>query len=127
MAVENAYVDIASQLASLAHMTRLRVTALETGDGAGVDELPFAAEISAQISTLADGVWVKAERLGLIVRANLRELVWCKLEGPNGFYLHFGYDYYMYVGGEGVTRQTACPEGIFLEEFESPYQDETSQ
>lgn len=56
----------------------------------------------------------------------LREELWCRLEGDRGF-VHFGYDYYMYVGVE-----TPCPEaqrlaaqlGLFVEEMRSPYHPE---
>jgi hypothetical protein len=57
------------------------------------------------------------------MRRVLREEFWCRLEGPEAF-VHFGYDYYLYVG---VPR--ACPEaeqatrraGLFVESFRSPY------
>jgi hypothetical protein len=60
-----------------------------------------------------------------VIRRVLRDDFWCRLEGPEAF-VHFGYDYYMYVG---VAR--ACPEaeqlarrvGLFVEPFLSPYHD----
>ena len=53
----------------------------------------------------------------------LREVVWCKLVNPKMF-VHFGYDYYMYIG-----NVKSCIEdieeikkmGLFVEEFKSPY------
>ena len=56
----------------------------------------------------------------------LREELWCRLEGDRGF-VHFGFDYYMYVG-----VASACPEaqrlaaqlGLFVEEMRSPYHPE---
>ncbi len=58
-----------------------------------------------------------------LCRLILREYIWCKLECSNMF-VHFGYDYYMYVG-----MNVACDEsikkikhlGLFVEPFESPY------
>lgn len=55
----------------------------------------------------------------------LRAEFWCRLESAEGF-LHFGYDYYMYIG---VPRP--CPEaaklaarlGLFVEPMPSPYRE----
>jgi len=45
-----------------------------------------------------------------VCRLVLREILWCKLESPNGFYIHFGYDYYMYFGSP-VSSQRAIDYG----------------
>lgn len=56
----------------------------------------------------------------------LREMVWCKLESDNGFYIHFGYDYYMYVGGilNNISIDKCKREELYFEEFLSPYTQE---
>ena len=54
----------------------------------------------------------------------LREQAWGKLVDPVRAYVHFGYDYYMYLG-----VPARCPaaiaevqrRGLFVEEFRSPY------
>lgn len=59
-----------------------------------------------------------------VIRLNLRETLWCKLEDAAGRFLHFGWDYYTYVG-----VPTPCPKacalasrrGLFVEPFKSPY------
>lgn len=56
-----------------------------------------------------------------IARLALRSLLWCKLLGPHGFYVHFGYDYYMYIGGSFEGDLEAEIRGMFVEELESPY------
>ena len=66
--------------------------------------------------------------LDRICRLNLRELVWCKLEAESkAFYLHFGYDFYMYVGAqapsEEIIRRVEA-SGLFVEPMRSPYLDE---
>jgi hypothetical protein len=54
----------------------------------------------------------------------LREAVWGKLVVPQVAYVHFGYDYYMYIA---VPRscpkaiQTAKSSGLFVEPHRSPY------
>lgn len=54
----------------------------------------------------------------------LREKLRCKLEVPDVFFVHFGYDDYMYIGA-----CEDCPEakekvfvsGLFVADFRSPY------
>lgn len=61
--------------------------------------------------------------IGPIVRAMLREQIWCRLEGRN-CYIHVGYDYYMYVGVPHactISQSQASQSGLFVEEFISPY------
>jgi hypothetical protein len=55
------------------------------------------------------------------VKAALRELAWGKITSPGGFYVHFGYDYYMYIGDEGGRLDDFRAEGLFTESFPSPY------
>ena len=53
----------------------------------------------------------------------LREELWCRLEGDRGF-IHFGWDYYMYVGVASVcpkAERLATKVGLFIEEMQSPH------
>jgi hypothetical protein len=63
-------------------------------------------------------------RLEQLVRGCLREYIWCRLVGRGGAYVHFGYDYYMYVGLPVSMSRYDPPSGIFVEEFDSPYFEE---
>lgn len=57
-----------------------------------------------------------------LLRSVLREQCWCKLQGKHGFYVHFGYDFYMYVGyDDSVECDWQVPEHLYCEEFKSPY------
>jgi hypothetical protein len=66
--------------------------------------------------------------LAEVIRGILQEEFWCRLEG-DGCFLHFGWDYYMYIG---VSE--SCPEscalagasGLFVEPFVSPYHPESA-
>jgi hypothetical protein len=60
----------------------------------------------------------------LVVRLCLREDgIWCKLEGEKNTCIHFGYDYYMYFSTsiEHTIVPSIIPDGIYIENFESPY------
>ena len=69
------------------------------------------------------GQHIKNQEITYLVRDCLREKCWCKLKNDN-FYIHFGYDYYMYIGCElnfGVVKSIAEKYNLFAEEMESPY------
>lgn len=69
---------------------------------------------------------VAIEELADLVRKNLRGVLYCKIEGENNFYIHFGYDFYMYIGSE-FSCESAIKlveeSGLFVEEIVSPYLD----
>lgn len=70
-----------------------------------------------------EGQAITAAELPALVRDILRENCWCRLESKD-FFIHFGYDYYMYVGcsftPEGVA-QLAQEYGLYAEPMASPY------
>lgn len=73
---------------------------------------------------LHEGQQLTVEPLAHAVRLNLRELAWCRLELPSRFFVHFGYDYYMYVGSRAALPgavQRAGELGLFVEPRRSPH------
>jgi len=71
----------------------------------------------------AEGDSRAGPRLEDAIRRMLRKEFWCRLEG-DGCFLHFGYDYYLYVGVPSPCPQAcllASRLGLFVEEFASPY------
>ena len=107
--VETAYVSTAVAMLAETGVGRLTVTGLEHHDNAAgpVDEKSV----------------IPLSRVAEVARSVLREQYWCRLESPEAF-LHFGCDYYMYVGVPEVPSQAlaeAVERGLFVEEFESPY------
>ena len=58
-----------------------------------------------------------------LIEACLREQCWFKLTGKD-FFIHFGYDYYMYIGSvlpTSTIEETAIRFGLFCELYPSPY------
>lgn len=59
------------------------------------------------------------------VRQMLREEGWCRLVDDDRFYLHVGWDYYLYVGTDTPCARSvalAHEKGLFVDEnFPSPY------
>lgn len=39
----------------------------------------------------------------------------------SGLYVHFGYDFYMYIGHPGNQLKSFALSDLFVEEFSSPY------
>ena len=60
-----------------------------------------------------------------VVREMLRERGFCRLEAHRDVYVHVGYDYYLYIGGNvpgEQTRLVAARAGLFVDsQFASPY------
>jgi hypothetical protein len=68
---------------------------------------------------------ISLEHVGDVIRRILREEFWCRLEGRGGF-VHFGWDYYMYIGVPHrclSAEQLAAELGLHPEEFASPYKE----
>jgi hypothetical protein len=126
LAMENRYVSAAMHFLEKSGLSSLVVVGLETGSavrGHSLDELLL------QGLELQEGQRLSGDELARACRLNLRELLWCKLEEPGKFFIHFGYDYYMYVGSF-----YPCPEsvrhareiGLFVESMPSPYISDAS-
>jgi len=75
-------------------------------------------------SKLNNSLLRSREEVLLVARGCLREEFWCKLESKN-FFIHFGYDYYMYIGAdieEEHMFEIAHENGLFSELIQqSPY------
>jgi hypothetical protein len=78
---------------------------------------------SALEESIRDNLPINVEDIELVVRLCLREEIWCKLEGKNNSFVHFGYDYYVFWGTniDHVIEFSMIPEGIYIENFKSPY------
>lgn len=84
--VESKYLTAVALFAEVASIDRLRVCGLEIHD-------------DSSGRGLADGQYVSLPQAIEIYRQMLREeQIWCRLEEEDKFYVHIGYDYYMYLG-----------------------------
>ena len=70
-----------------------------------------------------DKTTVTIDELSSLIRDCLRNKCWCKLRN-NETYLHFGYDYYVYISS-GMSSKNMCTicrsYNLFCEELSSPY------
>lgn len=123
LATEDAYVESVRRFAGAVGIRTLRVADLQIYDC--IDTFPeaLAAETRAYLDVIGDGVEISDNTLEGAIRLALREVIWCRLEGDKGFYVHFGYDYYMYIGFDVAdVKVPLLPSGMYSEPFASPYQ-----
>jgi hypothetical protein len=120
--VETNYTFAVRRFLQACGLDSLRVVDLESHPAA-LDGLPpgIAAETRNHLGFAGSDCAASGEALDWIVRLTLREAIWCRLNGEGGFYVHFGYDYYMYIGSDDLAGAPDMPEGIFAEELSSPY------
>ena len=104
---EKAYIDCCIELIEKAKISKLSIKKAEYY----TDNMRFPSSIS------------NAQEIRQVITACLREQCWLKLVAKD-FFIHFGYDYYMYVGSvlsEETVAVTATKYGLFCEEHPSPY------
>jgi hypothetical protein len=109
--VEDAYVTVALGFLRESGVASLMVKGLENA--------------RARPIAFGEGSALGLEQLVGVIRRLLRKDFWCRLEGDYGF-LHFGWDFYMYVGVPcpcPKSQQLARRSGLFVEELRSPYLD----
>lgn len=104
---ETAYIDCCIDLLSNAQVTTL-----------SIEQAEYYSKDIALPSKVSDDITLRK-----VVMACLREQCWFKLTSKN-FFVHFGYDYYMYIGTMLPTEMVeaiAARYGLFCEESPSPY------
>lgn len=110
--VESAYIDIA--MGFIAEDGARSLCAIGVENHGGFAHAPKEGDV------------VSSGDLAAVCRSILRDEYWCRLEA-DGRYLHFGYDFYLYVSVKNQCAgsiQAAAGLGLFVEEFASPYSEE---
>ncbi len=114
--VENKYVLAVRSFFERAGISRFLIDEVELGN----EEIESVA-VNGSLHLVA-GSYLPLDQLECVIRMSLREEVWCKLSGAHQSYLHFGYDYYVYVGSaDDSLIEWQPPPGIYAELFASPY------
>ncbi len=71
-----------------------------------------------------NGQNIRREEIANYVRLILRNFLWCKLKNLPFMEVHFGYDYYMYIGSAKPcyeVHEKIEQSGLFIEYYLSPY------
>jgi hypothetical protein len=110
--VETAYIQSAMSFLGEAGIKHLQIQGLEN------------SKKSVKAINLNEVDNLSKDELKAAFRDVLREEYWCRFENEHGEYVHFGYDYYMYIGVRNYCKdaiELAVSNGLFVEEFKSPY------
>lgn len=104
---ENAYIDCCIELLNRSSVEILSVEQVEYYE----DGINFPTAVS------------DIEEIRQIISSCLRERCWLKLIAKD-FFIHFGYDYYMYIGTVlpfATVDKISIKHGLFCEPYRSPY------
>lgn len=111
---EKAYIDSILTLMECNNIHSLNIIGLEKRDD---DKFT---------NTLKEGMSLSKQQIEEVVKQILREKIWCKLIKDDSFYVHFGYDFYMYIGANYKCNSAINyikDNNMFIESFVSPYLD----
>lgn len=137
LATESAYVAAALALFDTSGLSHLRATnpRFTAGDAGHVEKAgalarQFAEPVQGQDPSvfecreIVEDELIERAMIEPIVRASLRETGGCNLEFDGHFFVHFGWDFHMYIGcnlKRAAVRDLLKMTGLFVEEFTSPY------
>ncbi len=139
LTVEDAYVEAILCFMDCLNLESLSVTSLEKNGLREISKLVkskakkntfYTTKVLEIANNLHNGmVAADLETIAIITRLVLRENCWLKFEA-NGMYVHFGCDYYMYIGikklCEAAIKQITTL-GLFVEPCRSPYYPESNK
>ena len=107
MKTEQAYIDCCMELIEKAKVSKFYIKQAEYY----TENICFPSSVS------------NAQEIRGVITACLREQCWLKLISDD-FFIHFGYDYYMYIGSSLPTEsviEAATHHGLYCEQYSSPY------
>lgn len=115
--VEKSYINFILELMKNAKVDSLQLKMVDKHN------LDFDEHISKEVrnvyNTIRNNGEISIRDIPYVCILILREYIWAKLENPKLF-VHFGYDYYMYVGID-IEYEIDRNSILFIEDFDSPY------
>jgi hypothetical protein len=120
---ENSYVQAITIIMNGNNINFLVIDGLEK-NGYSNDIATSGIDIDEYIKSIKNDMTVHVKGIDLFARIVLREMIWCKLINDSKMFVHFGYDYYMYIGScEKLEIEINLIRniGLFVEEMDSPY------
>lgn len=121
--VEAAYIDSVIKFIEETSIDTLRILQLEYTISEEDKTSPLYEKEFEKLLLKEDSRVTKNE-IRMICKMVLRNFLWCKLYSKNNFFVHFGWDYYMYIGSNVnclLSIDYASSKGLFVEQCISPY------
>jgi hypothetical protein len=122
--VENLYTNAIMQFMKSLNVSHLQIKGLENHDSINEDPSVDKAEVMF-VNALKENDLLSLDQVKMASKLILREYFSCKLISKHIMFVHFGYDYYMYIGSSlecKDTLQKVRESGLYVENFESPYE-----
>ena len=122
--IEDAYVASILMIMECNAVEKLKIVGLEKR-GPLISDSYMSENMKKIYDKVRDDIYCSKDTINTLARLVLREKLWCKLEASSMF-VHFGYDYYMYIGSAQMCEkeiQKIQELGLYVEEQDSPYSD----
>jgi hypothetical protein len=126
--IEDAYIGSIHAFMDAVGIDSLKVSRLENRYQLTEHDRRYAELYSDQMIAVANSVQngnnLTGSNLDNFCRLSLRSQLWGVLEHDSQMFVHFGRDYYMYIGVAKISAsviEQIRASGLFIEEFESPY------
>jgi hypothetical protein len=124
---ETKYIDAALNLFDASDLPHLRLTSIGTTDHFSGVPLPHNKNLKEpefdNIAFMEDHI-VQPNEIPTVIKMILRDFGWAKLEFKDAFFIHFGCDFYMYIGTVKTPKsilEEIEKNGLFVEERPSPF------
>lgn len=122
--IEAAYIDTVIQFLKDSKLDSLRILQLNKINISQEDRSSILYETEFNDVKLEEDAVVTVKEIQIICKMILRNFLHCQFYSKDQFFVHFGWDYYMYIGSS-VNPLSAIAfaenNGLFVEPMISPY------
>ncbi|WP_422660952.1 DUF7683 domain-containing protein [Paenibacillus sp. EC2-1] len=123
--VENAYVEAIIEFLKEIRQDTLRVIQVVSNSSMSQeDEESELYEPEFSEIKIKEDMIINIDEIRTLCKMNLRNYIGFQLYSKDNFFVHFGWDYYMYIGSSHHSCKAiefATKRGLFVEECTSPY------
>lgn len=129
MRTESLYISAIHSFMNAVNLSSLNISHLEKeryrlSDNDLKHQDLYPEKMTGIVKTIQNGSVFGGIDLENFCRLCLRSQLWGVLESPSKMFVHFGYEYYMYIGVSEISEEIIKQirkSGLFVEPFESPY------
>jgi hypothetical protein len=121
--VETSYLDAAMAFMEESGIHSVRILGLEEHI-TEEDRASVLYENDFERFVLKGDSLIGLDDVRLVMKMVLRDFIWCQLYSDDRLFIHFGTDYYMYIGSHvdcPSAIEWAATHGLFVENKPSPY------